>query len=80
MWHLRTKQGTFWVIEAPTTHKYVLGVNNDELGIYEDADAAAKDVHDQATGFFPWDCQSRAKAPDHVSNWAQGEPDNWGDA
>jgi hypothetical protein len=80
MWHLRTRQGTFWVIESQETHKYVLGVNNDELGSYDDADAAAKDVHNQATGYFPWDCQSHAKAPDHVSNWVQGEPDNWSDA
>ncbi len=80
MWHFRTRQGTFWVIESQETRKYVLGINNDELGSYDDADAAAKDVQNQATGFFPWDCESHAKAPDHVSNWAQGEPDNWSDA
>lgn len=80
MWHLRTKQGTFWVIEEPNSHKYMLGINNDELGVYDDADAAAKDVHDQATGHFVWDCQSKVKAPDHVANWAQGEPENWNDA
>jgi hypothetical protein len=71
MWHLRTKQGTFWVIEAPSTHKYLLGIDDAELGVYDD---------DQATGFFPWDCQSRVKAPDHVANWAVGEPESWAEA
>jgi hypothetical protein len=58
----------------------MLGVNNDELGVYDDADAAAKDVHDQATGFYQWDCQSHVRAPDHLSKWVEGEPENWGDA
>ncbi len=80
MWHLRTRQGTFWVIESPSNSKYVLGVNNDELGVYDDANSAAKDVHNQATGHLAWDCQSHAKAPDHLSKWAEGEPDNWADA
>jgi len=79
MWHLKTRQGTFWVIESPT-HKYVLGVDNDELGLYDNADAAAQDVSHQTTGYFPWDCQSHIKAPDHVANWAQGEPENWSEA
>ena len=77
MWHLRTKQGTFWVIESPDTHKYVLGVNNDELGLYDNADAAALEVLNQTTGYFPWDCQSHIKAPGHVASWAEGEPENW---
>lgn len=80
MWHLRTRQGTFWVIESPTTHKYVLGIDNDELGEYENADSAAKDVSEQATGYFPWDCQSHVKAPDQLSKWVVGEPENWSDA
>lgn len=77
MWHLRTKQGTFWVIEAEDTNKYVLGVDDDELGVYEDADAAAKEVHDQTTGHLAWDCESHVTAPDHVANWSMGEPNSW---
>lgn len=77
MWHLRTKQGIFWVVEAPETHKYVLGVDNDELGVYDDADQAAKEVHDQTTGHLAWDSASHVAAPDHVTNWAKGEPTNW---
>ena len=77
MWHLRTKQGTFWVMESPSTSKYILGVNNDELGRYENADAAAKDVSNQSTGFFAWDCQNHVKAPSLVASWIEGEPDNW---
>ena len=77
MWHLRTKQGTFWVVEEPDTQKFFLGVNNDELGIYEDADSAAKDVHGQATGFLQWDCQSRVRAPEDLTSWIEGEPSDW---
>lgn len=80
MWHLRTKQGTFWVIEAPSSNKYLLGVDNSELGIYDDADAAAKDVRNQATGHFPWDCQSRVQAPELVASWTVGVPDSWAEA
>ena len=77
MWHLRTKQGTFWVIETPDTHKYVLGVDDDELGVYEDADEAAKVVCDQATGHLPWDAESHVTAPSQVASWSYGEPTNW---
>lgn len=77
MWHLQTKQGTFWVVESPDTQKYVLGVGTDELGVYSKADDAAREVHDQTTGFFPWDAESHVQAPDHVSNWIEGEPNNW---
>lgn len=77
MWHLKTKQGTFWVIESPDTKKYLLGVNNDELGTYESADSAAQDVKDQVTGFLQWDCQSRVRIPTDLESWSQGEPSDW---
>lgn len=77
MWHLRTKQGTFWVIETPDTHKYVLGVDNDELGVYDDANQAAKEVYDQTTGHLAWDSESHVTAPQQVTNWSSGEPTNW---
>ena len=78
MWHLKTRLGVFWVVPLSSRkNEFRLGVNDEELGFYTSLDQAAKDVHDQATGYFLWDCQSRVKAPDHVSNWVEGEPENW---
>ena len=79
MWHLKTKLGTFWVVEANNDLKdrYFLGVNDQELGSYNDLDLAAKDVHEQATGYLQWDSQAKVKAPDNISQWVQGVPDNW---
>lgn len=81
MWHLKTRLGTFWVVEKPTTdskqHKYCLGIDDEELGEYTDADKAASDVCSQSTGFLRWDCQSRIKAPADIAHWKEGEPENW---
>lgn len=78
MWHLKTKVGLFWVAPvADLKDKYFLGINDQELGIYPDADQAAKDVHDQRTGYLSWDSQSRIKAPEHIFDWSEGEPKEW---
>lgn len=78
MWHLKTKLGVFWVVPAvEAKSKYFLGINDQELAVYTDADQAAKDVHDQATGFLQWDTQVRIKAPEHITEWVQGEPKDW---
>lgn len=81
MWHLKTRAGTFWVVAKPVSdmdeHKYYLGVNDEELGVYDDLNKAAQDVYTQSTGFFKWDCQSKVKAPSDISQWIQGEPENW---
>ncbi len=83
MWHLRTKLGVFWLVETnssdagPQNQKYFLGVDDHELGVYDNASKAAKDVHDQETGFFRWDCQSTVKIPEDISNWSKGEPEEW---
>lgn len=81
MWHLKTRLGTFWVVEEGVEDtkegKYFLGINDEELGAYSDANSAAKDVHDQSTGYFNWDCQSKIKAPDDLQDWVEGEPENW---
>ena len=38
---------------------------------------AAKDVHDQATGYLKWDSLPKVKAPEHIQEWVEGEPPNW---
>ena len=81
MWHLRTKLGTFWVIEASQDnkkYKYFLGVDDQELGAYEDYHTAAKDVYCQHTGYFKWDSQDRVRVPQDISEWHEGEPEGWG--
>lgn len=78
MWHLKTKMGTFWILPLrDAKHPYVLGVNDDELAFYTDIEKAAKDVHDQATGFLRWDTERAVKVPEHISEWANGEPQEW---
>jgi hypothetical protein len=78
MWHLKTRLGVFWVVPISSSEKkFLLGVNDEELGIYTDIEQAAKDVHDQATGFLRWDVQPIARAPERIAEWAQGEPKSW---
>ena len=80
MWHLKTRLGTFWVIEktlSSTQHQYYLGVDDNELASYTDANQAAQDVYNQATGYFQWDCQSRIKVPTDLADWVEGDPENW---
>lgn len=78
MWHFKTRLGTFWVAPlAKETHKYYLGVDDHELGIYEDAERAAQDVHDQSTGYLKWDCLDRIRAPEHITEWVEGVPPEW---
>lgn len=82
MWYLKTKLGTFWVLEAKEADEQLednifLGINDEELGLYEDIEDAVRDVHDQATGYLRWDTQSRVNAPSSISQWIEGTPDNW---
>jgi len=78
MWHLRTRLGVFWVVPiSESMHQYYLGIDDQELGIYADAEQAARDVHEQTTGFFEWDMEPRAQAPEHINQWVEGEPKNW---
>ena len=86
IWHLKTRLGTFWVMEDELNacsdddgdKKYYLGVDDVELAPYTDAEQAARDVYEQATGYFKWDCQSKINVPSDLSKWAQGSPDGWG--
>lgn len=78
MWHLKTKLGVFWVVPVSSyKNEFRLGVNDEELGFYTSLDQAAKDVHDQATGFLKWDMQPVARAPEHIAEWVEGEPRGW---
>lgn len=82
MWYLKTRLGTFWVApissaDRNSKNKYYLGVDDQELGIYSDIEQAAKDVHDQSTGFYKWDSQARVRAPEHIADWTEGEPKTW---
>jgi len=78
MWHLKTRLGVFWVVPlTDKNNKYYLGVDDLELGEYTDAEQAARDVHDQATGYYKWDSQPKVKAPEHIEEWAMGEPKDW---
>jgi hypothetical protein len=78
MWHLKTKMGVFWVVPlTESRNKYLLGINDSELAFYTDIDQAAKDVHDQTTGYLKWDIDSKVKAPEHITDWVEGEPQTW---
>lgn len=78
MWHLKTKLGVFWVMPiSETENKYFLGLNDDPIGEYPDAEQAAKDVHNQRTGYYKWDLQDKVKVPEHINEWMEGEPRDW---
>lgn len=78
MWHLKTKLGVFWVVPvAEMGNRYFLGVNDEALGEYNDAEQAAKDVHNQATGYYKWDSQARIRVPEHIVEWQEGTPREW---
>jgi hypothetical protein len=83
MWHLKTKSGVFWVIPVADSAskakhpKYLLGINDRDLAFYTDAEQAAHDVYDQRTGFLKWDMQRQVDAPNHIKDWAEGEPQAW---
>ena len=79
MWYLKTKMGTFWVVESEDkTQGCYLGVGNDEIGVYHDPEQAANVVHDQATGYLNWDLMPRVEVPKHIGQWNSGDPSEWG--
>ena len=80
MWFLKTKKGTFWIVEDENKveeHRYFLGCNDETLGDYQSIKAAVQDVCDQNTGFLDWDASTRVKAPTSIEKWEEGEPDFW---
>lgn len=79
MWHLLTKLGTFWIADAKEKEgeKYVLGLDDDTLGIYNKLDDVIVDIKAHTTGNLDWDSQTRLKIPDSLKEWKQGEPKGW---
>jgi len=77
MWHLKTRQGTFWIIPAENKKGVWLGVDDQPLGHYDSPDAAFHDVHDQQTGFYAWDVNHKIKPPESLTEWEEGEPAEW---
>ncbi len=53
MFLFHSSVGVFWI--KPHLGKFLLGINNDALGSYHSAVAAADDVYTHVTGHFPWD-------------------------
>lgn len=58
-------------------HPFFLGVDDQELAIYNDAEQAAHDVHDQATGYLKGDEKAGVQVPKHIVEWKEREPQNW---
>ncbi|MDB6096057.1 MAG: hypothetical protein JWM09_335 [Francisellaceae bacterium] len=78
MRHLKTKFGVFWIAERSSKNgQYYLGIDNYELGLYQDAEQAALDVYSQVTGFLKWDSQLRVLAPKCLNDWSMGAPLEW---
>jgi hypothetical protein len=79
MWHLKTKQGTFWIMSGAddTLGKYFFGVDNIDLGVYNDVGRVISDVREQLTGHIKWDCLLRVSAPARLDDWISGIPEDW---
>lgn len=78
MWHLQTKFGTFWIVDSdglPET--YVLGMDNDTLGVYPTPDKAVQDVQRQETGCLRWDTVPLGRNPPDLNLWREGSPEHW---
>lgn len=78
MWHLKTRLGTFWIVEKDeAAHKYFLGCEDDNLGEYDSIDKILDDVCNQETGFYKWDIQLKVEAPHDIQKWEEGPPETW---
>lgn len=77
MWHLKTQVGTFWILNNPSSEKFLLGCDDEDLGEYTSLENAVGDLKNQETGFLKWDEQLRVKAPDNIEQWEQGIPEHW---
>lgn len=77
MWHHKTKIGTFWIVESEDHHEYYLGFDEDSLGKYQRIEDAIHDIQAHETGELKWDLSSIANIPERITEWQEGEPDNW---
>lgn len=68
MFVFHSSVGTFWI--KPHQGIYVLGINDDSIGSYHSAVAAADDVFTHATGHFPWDkLDGIEEGPTDIYEW-----------
>lgn len=79
MWYHKTKLGTFWIVESEENHQYFLGMDQESLGHYQRIEDAIKDIKGQSTGFLKWDVSRGVNVPEDVTEWVEGEPENWND-
>ena len=78
MWHLKTKRGIFWVLPvSDQAAAYRLGIDDEALALYPEAEQAAQAVSEQATGFLDWDQESHPRVPQHIADWMVGIPSDW---
>lgn len=77
MWYHKTKLGTFWIVESDVDHQYYLGMDDDSLGHYQRIEDAIHDIKQQETGNLKWDESRGAEVPDDLTQWVEGEPENW---
>ena len=68
MWVYRTSVGTFSI--RPCNGGFNLWINDENLGHYTSAIAAADDVYMCATGHWPWDQRMIVDQPTDLSEWS----------
>lgn len=77
MWHHKTKLGTFWIVESEENHEYYLGMDDNTLAHYKKLEDAINDIKKQETGHLRWDMSRNSAIPEDISEWDDGEPENW---
>ena len=75
MWyHYHSKVGTFW-IGPDGERRFWLGIDEEKLGSYHSARAAADDVYTQSSGHAEWDSLPTVMEPCDLTEWVRGRPD-----
>ena len=78
LYHYKTRVGTFWIAPQPNVPgRFWLGVDDEALGSYHSAEAAADDVYSQSTGYYEWDAiEEPVTSPCDLSDWIKGPPNH----
>jgi hypothetical protein len=78
MWHLQTKIGTFWIVDAEDgQNEYLLGMDNEVLGRYAEPQQAVEDVKRHETGCLRWDAGDVSRPAPELTGWHEGVPEAW---
>lgn len=78
MWHLKTKQGTFWILPPEeASEQYVLGIDEETLGYYTKPEAAVEDIQAHETGCLRWDEMVLDRPIPNLTAWFAGAPACW---